>query len=70
MRLKSLSYDELQGGAKGWSVSGFTLEPINLIVGKNATGKTRTLSVINFLGLLLSGTRKPGEISTGNYIIR
>lgn len=67
MRLKSLTYHERQSDIKGWSVSGFTLAPINLIVGKNATGKTRTLSVINFLGLLLSGTRKPGEIPTGNY---
>ena len=67
MRLKSLSYYERQSDVKGWSVSGFMLEPINLIVGKNATGKTRTLNVINFLGLLLSGTRKPGEISTGSY---
>jgi hypothetical protein len=67
MRLKSLTYCERKSDLKGWSVSGFTLAPINLIVGKNATGKTRTLSVINFLGLLLSGTRKPGEIPTGNY---
>ncbi len=45
----------------------FALEPINLVVGKNATGKTRTLNVIDGLGKLLSGRQRPSELSTGNY---
>jgi predicted ATPase len=67
MRLKSLKYSEFQGKLKEWSISDFTLEPINLVVGKNATGKTRTLHLIYSLGKLLSGVLKPSELPTGNY---
>lgn len=67
MRLKSVSYSEFLGEAKEWTITDFSLEPINLVVGKNATGKTRTLNVINGLGKLLSGRQRPSELSTGNY---
>jgi energy-coupling factor transporter ATP-binding protein EcfA2 len=67
MRLKSVSYSEFLHNPKEWSISDFTLEPINLVVGKNATGKTRTLNVLNALGRLLSGKQRPGELPTGNY---
>lgn len=69
MRLKSLTYSEFQDSPQAWSISDLTFEPVNLVVGKNATGKTRTLNVINGLGQLLSGRKKPSEISTGNYEI-
>ncbi|BBC25057.1 AAA family ATPase [Pseudanabaena sp. ABRG5-3] len=63
MRLKSVSYSEFLGEPKEWSISDFTLEPINLVVGKNATGKTRTLNVLSNLGKLLSGRKKPSELT-------
>lgn len=44
--LKSLRYSEMLGKPKHWTLDGLELGPINLLVGKNATGKTRTLNVI------------------------
>ncbi len=67
MRLKSVSYSEFLGEPKEWSISDFTLEPINLVVGKNATGKTRSLNVLSGLGNLFSGRRKPSEINYGSF---
>jgi energy-coupling factor transporter ATP-binding protein EcfA2 len=67
MRLKSVSYSEFIGEPKEWSIYDFTLEPINLVVGKNATGKTRALNVLSGLGNLLSGRQKPGELTSGSY---
>jgi energy-coupling factor transporter ATP-binding protein EcfA2 len=67
MRLKSVSYSEFLCEPKEWSISDFTLEPINLVVGKNATGKTRALNVLSGLGKLLTGIQKPSDLATGNY---
>lgn len=67
MRLKSVSYSEFLGEQKEWSISDFTLEPINLVVGKNATGKTRTLNVLSGLGNLLSGRQRPSELNSGSF---
>jgi hypothetical protein len=38
-----------------------------LIVGKNATGKSRVLTIINVLGMLVSGRKRPFEIGTGTW---
>jgi energy-coupling factor transporter ATP-binding protein EcfA2 len=70
MRLKSVSYSEFLGEPKEWSIYDFTLEPINLVVGKNATGKTRALNVLNGLGNLLSGRQKPSEVPSGSFDVR
>jgi energy-coupling factor transporter ATP-binding protein EcfA2 len=67
MRLKSVSYSEFLDEPKEWVISDFTLEPINLVVGKNATGKTRTLNVLSGLGNLLSGRQKPSELTYGSF---
>jgi energy-coupling factor transporter ATP-binding protein EcfA2 len=64
---KSVSYSEVLGEPKEWSISDFTLEPINLVVGKNATGKTRTLNVLSGLGKLLSGRQKPSELPYSSF---
>jgi energy-coupling factor transporter ATP-binding protein EcfA2 len=69
MKLKSLTYSEFQNTSKAWSISDLTLEPINLVVGKNATGKTRTLNVLHAVGRLLSGRQKPSELSAVNFDI-
>ncbi|MCK4827031.1 ATP-binding protein, partial [bacterium] len=55
MQLKSISYTQYEGKPEEWSIEGFTLGPINLIVGRNASGKTRALNIIGSLGKLLSG---------------
>jgi energy-coupling factor transporter ATP-binding protein EcfA2 len=67
MRLKSIDYAQFQGTDREWRLDGLTLGPINLLVGKNATGKTRVLNIINGLGKLVSGRQKPSELTTGTY---
>jgi hypothetical protein len=44
--LKSLTYLERKGQPKEWTLEGLNLGPINLLVGRNATGKTRVMNVI------------------------
>lgn len=65
MRLVSLSYSELAGQPQEWSLHGLTLGARTLVVGRNATGKTRTLTVINCLCLHLLGQRGPAL--AGNF---
>ena len=59
MRLRSIEYTENRGTSQEWNLEGLELGPLNLIVGKNATGKTRTLNVINAMAKLLTGKLKP-----------
>ena len=44
MRIKELTYKWMN-----WSVSGLQFDKVNLIVGKNAVGKSRTIGVLNLL---------------------
>ncbi len=67
MRLQSIKYEEFEGGDQEWILEGLTLGSINLLVGKNATGKSRTLRVIVGLAQLLCGLRSPAHFSTGKY---
>jgi energy-coupling factor transporter ATP-binding protein EcfA2 len=56
MQLKKIDYHEFtKGGISYWELSNLTLDKINLLVGKNATGKSRTINVIKNLGDLLIG---------------
>jgi len=66
MKLKTLNYAQFEGQPKQWRLSGLSLGNVNLLVGRNATGKSRTLSIIKGLAMLLSGTTKLRFI-TGNY---
>ena len=59
MRLESIEYTEHRGSPHEWSLQGLELGPLNLIVGKNATGKTKALNVIHSLARLLTGKSKP-----------
>lgn len=54
MKLVKLSYTEFVGEPQEWKLADCTFGNINLIVGKNATGKTRTLNVIRALADLLA----------------
>lgn len=59
MKLVSLNYKQHEGKPEEWRLNFSPVHPkINLIVGKNASGKTRTINVISNLALLLSGARK------------
>jgi len=57
MKLDLISYCEDENLASEWRLKGCRLRDINLIVGKNASGKTRILKSINLLADLLSGNK-------------
>lgn len=65
MKLLTLNYSQFDGTPREWSISGMLLGPINLVVGKNASGKSRALSVIHALGKLVSGREK--ALSSGLF---
>lgn len=69
MKLKSLKYSQHKDKPNQWSVKGCTFEDIQLIVGKNATGKTRLLNVINGLAKILSRYGKLPFLS-GDYNVQ
>lgn len=58
MKLNSIRYSEFQGEPKEWTLDEVRLGDKNLIVGRNSTGKSRTLSVIGSLARALSGTQQ------------
>ncbi len=66
MYLEKIIYSENQNKPNAWSFDVFELEPIVLVLGKNASGKTRTLNVIWNLAELVSGAIKFTYIS-GRY---
>ncbi len=67
MFLKKIKYAQFEGTPRLWKLEGCTLDNINLIVGKNATGKSRTLSIVNGLANLLSGQHKLRYVS-GKFV--
>lgn len=60
MRLQSVKYAEFGGTPQEWTLEGLSLGARNLIVGKNASGKSRVLNVINALARNLAGLQPPG----------
>lgn len=67
MRLESISYTEYSDKQFRWDVKNLTFIDINLIVAKNATGKSRVLRVIFGLARLIVGGLTPANITSGNY---
>ncbi len=66
MFLKSLEYSQFIGKPNFWCLEQFLLGKINLIVGKNATGKTKVLNIIKAASSLLTGKQKL-VFDSGNY---
>jgi energy-coupling factor transporter ATP-binding protein EcfA2 len=66
MKLTSIQYSQHTGTPEAWQLEKCILNDINLVVGKNATGKTRMLNVIVELSNLLSGDMFPGN-SQGDF---
>ena len=58
MKLSAVSYSEHSRDPREWKLNKLVLGDINLLVGKNATGKTRSLNIISSLANLLSGQRR------------
>jgi hypothetical protein len=69
VRLKSVTYSERLGHPKEWTLDGLTLGPVNLVVGKNATGKTRTLNVIWTLAKMLVAEPKYRPLNAGYDVL-
>lgn len=59
MQLESIKYSEFEDEPNEWDLEKFDAGKVNLIVGKNASGKTRTLNLINNLARLIRGDTKP-----------
>lgn len=60
LRLESLEFQERLKSGQTWKLNEICLGDANLIVGRNATGKTRTLNVVFALARFLSGKTKTG----------
>lgn len=54
MKIKTLGYTENEKSPDVWVLNQFDVNDINLIVGKNSSGKTRVLNVISALSKCLS----------------
>jgi energy-coupling factor transporter ATP-binding protein EcfA2 len=59
MELVSIKYSEYEQKPKEWNLDNLVLDQVTLIVGRNASGKTRTLNIINNLARLIRGDNKP-----------
>jgi energy-coupling factor transporter ATP-binding protein EcfA2 len=66
MQIKTLKYKQFESSDRYWNIQEIEFESINLLVGKNASGKSKTLSVINGLSNIL-GENKPLSFSEGDY---
>jgi len=67
MRLSTLEYREFSANNVLWEVKDQSFVDVNLIVGKNALGKTRLLRVLRGLARLIDGTIPSGSILSGYY---
>lgn len=60
MQLKTVNYTEFEGSDLEWRLEGLDLGGLNLLVGKNASGKSRTLNIIGALAGHAAGLQPPG----------
>lgn len=65
MRMTSISYVQHSQKPIEWRFGDFQIGKINLIVGKNASGKTRILNVISNFANLICGERK--DLAWGEF---
>jgi len=66
MEIETITYSEFDNEPREWRLEPTTIGPVTLIVGKNASGKTRTLNLVGCLAALLSGERK-ANLTSGNF---
>lgn len=66
MSLTHLSYSEFEGDPRAWTLETLDFARENLVVGRNATGKSRLINVITTLMRILAGTHT-ASLSTGNF---
>ena len=63
MKLVDVNYVQWENTSREWKIEGVKLGPLNLLVGSNASGKSRTLNIINGLAKFLAGDSKVGILS-------
>ena len=68
MMLQSVEFVQYEGKPLEWRIEGLTFQPINLIVGRNASGKSKALGLLRELAALLSGSSPDGK--SGSYVAR
>lgn len=61
MPLESLVYSEYDDTPRSWKIADATFSNINLVVGKNSTGKSRLLNVVNSFAKVITGQHSPFE---------
>src|SRR5712664_4896486 len=69
MRIESITFVENEGSEREWRLEALNLHSLNLIVGRNATGKSRILNIILFLADLIRGRRSP-SIDSASWDLR
>lgn len=67
MILRSIKYKEFEASNRKWEISDLKLGQINLVVGKNAAGKSRTLNMIKGLANIISEYDKLA-FTSGDYL--
>lgn len=67
--LNAISYTEYLGTEREWRLEGATFDKVNLIVGKNASGKSRLLNIIHGLARIVTGDI-PKVFDDGNYEVK
>ena len=66
MQLSKLAYTQFGNDPREWTLEPVEFQQINLIVGRNSSGKSRTLNVINGLANLISG-RNQQMMGSGEF---
>ncbi len=66
MYLHQLTFRENEGKKIEWLIDNVSLGKINLMVGKNSSGKTRTLNALSDLVGMISGRSRP-SVAHGRY---
>ncbi len=66
MRLDSIRYVQFEGQPQEWRLDELTLGPVNLLVGRNASGKSHSINVVLGLAKLLAAEIKP-TLLAGKY---
>ncbi|MBB3909533.1 AAA family ATPase [Sphingomonas desiccabilis] len=66
MHLRNYKYSEFPGMPQAWEVEKFSLDEVNLLVGQNASGKSRVLNTIVALSMFL-GRAQPMTWRSGHW---
>ena len=68
MILQSIEYSQFDDTPRQWKLENCTFGKVNLLVGENATGKSKTLNIIKVLANLIAGDIKL-TFMNGNYTV-